>query len=268
VPSVRRGLSATLAVVLIFAACGPSTTRTSPTPDPLAALRARGTLIVSIRMTGPPPPREPGDAAHSQKRAFEAALAGALAQRILGSGAKTEFRDTGRDRTGPVVSRDADIAMSPVLPGTTGVSYSQPYAKGGLVLVATGAVRIEDLAGKTVATTPGEVDAAEAAQMFFGQRSVQVKLQSFTGLKPAIDALASGEVAVVVGDRAGVAVLNRGRASPLITLTELAPRPFAVAVRADATVLLARVNDALAALSSSGELRKLADAASFPFEAP
>jgi ABC-type amino acid transport substrate-binding protein len=221
-------------------------------------------------MTAPPAPREPGDAAHEQKRAFEAALATALAQRVLGPGARAELRNTGRDRTGPLLTRDADIAMTVAGPAIAGISFSQPYAAGGIDLVTSAGttLRVEDLAGKTIGTTPGEADSAELAQAFFTQRGVQVKLQSFVGLRPAADALASGQVAAVAADRAGVAVLNRERANSLRALAELAPRPFAVGVRNDAAALLAKVNEALAALSASGEIRKLADAAGFPYEAP
>jgi ABC-type amino acid transport substrate-binding protein len=236
----------------------------------LAALRARGTLIVSVRMMAPPAQREQGDAAHEQKRTFEAALAGALAQRILGAGARAELRNTGRDRTAPVASRDADIAMTIVLPAVSGISFSQPYAAGGVDLVtsASAIARIEDLAGKTVATTPGDVDTAELAKTFFEQRGVAVQLKAFTNMRAAADAVVSGEIAAVAGDRAGVAVLNRERQNALRTLSQLASRPFAVGVRNDASALLAKVNEALAALGATGEIRKLAEAASFPYEAP
>jgi ABC-type amino acid transport substrate-binding protein len=229
----------------------------------------RGTLIVSIRMVAPPAQREQGDAAHEQKRAFEAAIAGALAQRILGPTARAEFKNTGRDRVGPVANRDADIAMASATTGAAGVSFSQPYAAGGVVLVAGGAAtRVEDLAGKTIGTTPGDNDSAEAAQAFFAQRGIQVQFQSFTGLRPAVEALDAGQLAGVAADRTGVAVVNRGRTNALRTIVDLASRPFAVAVSADATTLLAKVNDALAALTASGDIRKLADTAGFPYEVP
>jgi ABC-type amino acid transport substrate-binding protein len=63
-------------------------------------------------------------------------------------------------------------------------------------------------------------------------------------------------------------VLNRERQNALRTLSQLASRPFAVGVRNDASALLAKVNEALAALGATGEIRKLAEAASFPYEAP
>jgi ABC-type amino acid transport substrate-binding protein len=221
-------------------------------------------------MIAPPAQRDQGDAAHEQKRAFEAALAGALAQRILGTGARADLRNTGRDRTAPVTSRDADIAMTGLDPGITGISFSQPYAAGGIDLVTMGSsiARIEDLAGKTVATTPGDADSAELARTFFDKRGVTVKLQAFAGMRAAADALAAGQVAAVAGDHAGVAVLNRERQNALRTLTQLGSRPFAVATRSDSTALLAQVNEAIAALGASGELRKIAESANFPYEAP
>jgi ABC-type amino acid transport substrate-binding protein len=256
-----------------FAAACTSGTAVSPSPtpaDPLAALRARATLIVSIRMMQPPAQREQGDAAHEQKRALEAALAGALAQRILGTGARADLRNTGRDRTAPVASRDADIAMTAVDAAITGISFSKPYAAGGIDLVTIGSsiARIEDLAGKTVATTPGDADSAELARTFFLQRGITVTLQAFAGMRAAVDALGAGQIAAVAGDRAGVAVLNRERQNVLRTLSQLGARPFAVGVRNDSTALLAQVNEAIAALGASGELRKIAEAANFPYESP
>jgi ABC-type amino acid transport substrate-binding protein len=220
-------------------------------------------------MMAPPAQREQGDAAHEQKRTFEAALAGALAQRILGTGARADLRNTGRDRTAPVTSRDADIAMTVITPAT-GVSFSQPYAAGGVDLVTSGSAitRVEELAGKTVATTPGDVDSAELAKNFFDQRGLTVKLQAFAGMRAAVDALDAGQVSAVAGDRAGVAVLNRQRQTPLRALSPLASRPFAIGVRSDAAALLAKVNESIAALGASGELRRLAEAANFPYEAP
>jgi ABC-type amino acid transport substrate-binding protein len=220
-------------------------------------------------MVAPPAQREQGDAAHEQKRAFEAALADALAQRILGPTARAEFKNAGRDRIGPVANRDADIGMANATSAAAGVVFSQPYAAGGVVLVGGGgSTRVEDLAGKTIGTTPGDNDSAEVAQAYFAQRGVQVKLQSFAGLRPAVAALDAGQIEAVAGDRAGVAVVNRGRTEALRTIVDLASRPFAVAVRADATTLLAKVNEALASLTASADLRKLADAAGFPYEVP
>jgi ABC-type amino acid transport substrate-binding protein len=219
-------------------------------------------------MAAPPAQREQGDAAHEQKRALEAALATTLAERILGSGARAELRNTGQDRTGPVTAGDADLAMTAIAPGMAGVSFSQPYAAGGIFLVAGSVLRVEDLAGKTVATTPGDVNSAALAQTFFAQRGINVTLQSFTGLRPAVLALDAGQVAAVAGDRAGVAVLNRDRTSALRVVAELASRPFAVAARSEATALLTKVNEVIAALIGSGEIKRLAETAGFPYEAP
>jgi ABC-type amino acid transport substrate-binding protein len=192
-----------------------------------------------------------------------------LAQRILGPTGRADFKNVGRDRTAPVASREADIAMANTI-GAAGITFSRPYAAGGVLLVTTSGstVRVEDLVAKTIATTPGDNNSAEIAQAFFSQRGIQAKLQMFTGLRAAVDALDAGAVNAVVGDRTGIAVVNRGRTNALRTIIELASQPFAVAVHADATALLAKVNDGLAALAASGEIRKFADAATFPFEAP
>src|SRR5207237_9032788 len=77
----------------------------------LASLRARGTLIVAIRVEAPPAERTAGDPAHGQKRAFEAAVAALIASRILAAAGKIQLRRTGRDRLSGL-SQGADIAMT------------------------------------------------------------------------------------------------------------------------------------------------------------
>lgn len=72
----------------------------------------------------------------------------------------------------------------------------------------------------------------------------------------------------MIGDRTGIAVLQRGRTEPVRVIAEVASRPYVIAMRKDTVALQAAVNSALADLTASGEIRKLADAAGFPYESP
>lgn len=274
-----RTLVAALLVAMVATACtAPASTTGTAKPtasaasaDPLAALRARGTLIVAIRVTASPGGVQQQDVAHAQKRALEAAVASALSKRIIGAGARVDFKELGRDRAGLVERGDADLAMT-FAEATASVAYSTPYAAGGIVLAVKASSAATDaraLAGQTIAaTTMGETNASEIAQAFLKDKGITATLSSVPGLSAAFAALDGGQVAAVIGDRTGIAVLQRGRAEPVRVIADLASRPYLIATRKDATALQAAVNAALAELMASGEIRRLADAAAFPYEAP
>ena len=276
---LMRSLVAALIVVVVATACSasaPTTARPSATAspagaDPLTALRARGSIIVAIRVTAPPAGVQQQDVAHAQKRALEAALASALTMRIIGANARVEFKELGRDRAGLVERGEVDLAMA-FADGTGNVAFSRPYAAGGVVLVVKGSSTVTDaraLAGQTIAaTTMGELNANELAQAFLRDKGIAATLSPMPGLAAAFAALDAGQVAAVIGDRTGTAVLQRGRAEPVRVIAEVAIRPYVIAMRKDATALQAAVDSALADLLTSGEIRRLADAAGFPYENP
>jgi ABC-type amino acid transport substrate-binding protein len=266
-------------IVVVMTACAttrpstadPTTPASASASDLLAALRARGSLIVAIRVTAPPAGVQQQDVAHMQKRAFEGAVASAVAIRIIGANARVEFKELGRDRGGLVERGEADLAMT-FAESAGNVTLSLPYAAGGVVIVVKGtstATEARALAGQTIAaTTMGEINANEIAQTFFKERAIAATLSPVPGLTPAFAALDAGQVAAVIGDRTGITVLQRTRPEPLRVIAELANRPYVIAMRKDAPALQAAVNSALAELTASGEIRRLAEAAKFPYESP
>jgi ABC-type amino acid transport substrate-binding protein len=275
---LMRSLVAALIVVVVATACSASApTTASPTAsaptgaDPLTALRARGSLIVAIRVTAPPAGVQQQDVAHAQKRGLEAALASALTLRIIGANARVDFKELGRDRAGLVERGESDLAMT-FAESTGNVAFSVPYAAGGIVLVVKGsstATEARALAGQIIAaTTMGELNENELAQAFLRDKGIAATLSPMPGLSAAFAALDAGRLAAVIGDRTGIAVLQRGRAEPVRVIAEVASRPYVIAMRKDAGALQAAVNSALADLSASGEIRRLADAAGFPHESP
>jgi ABC-type amino acid transport substrate-binding protein len=211
------------------------------------------------------------DVAHAQKRALEGAVASALTKRIIGATARVDFKELGRDRAGLVERGEADLAMT-FAEATANVAYSIPYAAGGIVLAVKGsstATEARALAGQTIAaTTMGEINASEIAQAFLKDKGITATLSTVPGLSAAFAALDAGQVAAVIGDRTGIAVLQRSRAEPVRVIADLASRPYVIATRKDATALQGAVNAALADLVASGEIRRLADGAAFPYEAP
>jgi len=239
----------------------------------LAQLRARGSLIVGIRLSASAGGQQQLDVAHGQKRALESALATQLAMRIIGPTARVDFRELGRDRASLVERGDVDVAMtSTAETPSANVVFSEPYADGGIVLAVKRTSTVTDpraLAGQTIAaTTTGEVNANEVAQAYFKDRGVTATIAPFPGLAAAVAALDAGQVTGVIGDRTGIAVLQRGRAEPMRVIAELASHPYVIAMRKDAVSLQAAVDSVLNALVSSGEIQTLATAAGFPYEAP
>lgn len=267
-------------MIVLATACAAPTTATatakasaSPSSaDPLAAIRARGSLIVAIRVSASPAGVQQQDVAHAQKRALEAAVATAVARRIIGAAARVEFKEIGRDRAGLVERGEADIAMTFADAATSGVAFSPPYAAGGIVLAVKGSSTAADaraLSGQSIAaTTQGEINANDIGQAFLRDRGVTATLSPVSGLTAAFAALDAGQVAGVIGDRTGIAVLQRGRAEPVRVIADIASRPYVIATRKDATAVQAAVSSAVADLIAAGEIRRLADAAAFPYEAP
>lgn len=195
-----RALVASLIVVVVATACtasapttaGPAASASPAGADLLTALRARGSLIVAIRVSAPPAGVQQQDVAHAQKRALEAALASALTKRIIGANARVDFKELGRDRAGLVERGEADLAMT--FAETAGnVAFSLPYAAGGVVLVVKGsstATEPRALAGQIIAaTTMGEINANEVALAYFRDKGITATLSPMPGLSAAFAAL-------------------------------------------------------------------------------
>lgn len=277
-----RSVVLALAAALLGVACGPGATGATPaaasqnasattpaTSGELAKLRARGTLIVAIRVEAPPANRTMGDPAHAQKRAFETAIAMLVATSILGPAAKVEFRSVGGDRL-LALDQGVDIAMTVDTPTSRDRALiSMPYAASAVVLAAKegGPVRrVEDIAGKTVAVAQDELGARDIAQAFLQQRAITATLDNAMGVNGAAAALDADRAAAIVGDRIGVDVIAVERR--LTIVAEIAPRPYIIATRKSAPDLATAVNDALRAALASGAIRDAAMKASFPYQAP
>lgn len=273
---MTRSLPALLFASLIVA-CGspsaaPSRTATPSAVGELETLRARKTLVVSIRVEEPPAGRVPQDPAHKQKRAFEAAVAELVAQRIIGTGAKVELRSAGGDRVAALDSPDVDVAMIASSPASASRALlSTPYAAGAIVVAVPASstvTRIEELAGKTVAVAQDELRAPDLVPQAFQQRGIQATLRTVMGVGGATQLVTSGEAAAAIGDLAGLNVLLAERPGSFRVIGELEKRPAVVAVRSGARELLAAVNGALRDLLASGAISAAAARANLPYSAP
>jgi len=273
-------IGATVALVVILAACAtggsnaaasrPSPTSASPSvAGQLGELRARGTLIVAIRVEAPPPNRSAGDPAHAQKRAFEAAVAAIVATRVLGPNAKVELRSVGGDRLA-ALDQGADVVMTVDTAAARGRALiTAPYAAGAIVLAAKtgGSVKQpEDLRGGTVAVAMDELGAREVAQTYLQERSITATLDSYMGVSGAATAVDAGRANAMIGDKVGTMVVAGERSLAIVAV--IAQRPYVIAVRQTAPDLASAISDALRVALASGEIREAAAKAAFPFEAP
>ena len=262
-----------LATGVLAAACAPSALG-SPSISPsaggeLAKLRARGTLIVAIRVEAPPANRAMGDPAHAQKRAFESAVAMIIATRLLGPNAKVELRSTGGDRLS-ALEQGADVALTvDTAAARARAQLSVPYAAAALVLAAksSGPVRdVPDINGRAVAVAMDELGARDIAVAYLQQRGITATLGTYMGVSGAATAVDNGQAVALVGDKIGVSVIATERSLAIVGV--LMQLPYVLAVRKTAPDVAAAIDDALRAAIASGEIRDAAAKAAFPYEAP
>ena len=274
------GIGGAVMLALIVAACAPTasnaplsrTASPSKSPaatGPLGELRARGTLIVAIRVEAPPPNRSAGDPAHAQKRAFEAAVAAIVATRVIGPNAKVELRSVGGDRLA-ALDQGVDVVMTVDTAAARGRALiSVPYAASAIVLASKtgGPVKLlEDVRGATVAVAMDELGAREVAQAFLQERGITATLDNYMGVSGAAAAVEAGRASVMIGDNVGTVVVSGERSLSIVAL--IAQRPYVLAVLSTASDLANAISDALRAALASGEIRDAASKAAFPFEAP
>ena len=273
-------MAGALSLAIACVTCAPASTAIAPAasasaaPSPSAVgelerLRARGTLVVAIRVEAPPANRAMGDPAHAQKRAFEAAVATLIALKVIGPNAKVELRSVGGDRLA-ALDTGADIAMTVDAPAARDRALvSGQYAVNAIVLAAKvgGPVRqIEDIRGTAVAVAMDELGAREVAQAYLQERGIAATLDTYMGVSGAATAVEAGKAASLVGDKIGVAIIATDRSLAIAGV--LAQRPYVIAVRKSAPELAKAVSDALRAALASGEIKDAAAKAAFPYEAP
>lgn len=216
---------------------------------------ASGTLRVAIDPSYPPFASGPGD----DPTGFDADLARRLAERL---GVTVVFVPTPLDNLYDVLHiRTVDVTISAltVRPEERGrVRYSQPYLEAGpRILVRADAPfrELADLGGQMVGAELGS-DGDLAARRLV-RRLPDLRLDSsFETGDAALAALLDGRLAAASFD--GIAALTILNAHPeLRALPSPDPAPLVFAVPQDATVLQARLDDALAGLAADGALAEL-----------
>ncbi len=258
--------SATNAPRASAAAVSPASTATG---GELEKIRARGTLVVAIRLEAPPGNRAMGDPAHAQKRAFEMSVVTLVASAVFGPAVKVRFQGQGGDRLA-ALAQGADIAVVTETPSSRDrASISVPYAANAIVVAVkdgSTTARVEDLASRTVGVAQDEIVNRELAQAFFQERRVAVTLDTYQGVNGAAAALDADRAVAFIGDGIGVTLLAAER--KLKVLTQVSQRPYVLATRQDAADLASAVSGALHDALTGGAVRDAAVKASFPYRAP
>jgi ABC-type amino acid transport substrate-binding protein len=281
---VGRGLAVSTLLAVVAAACAPAaTTGAAPSPTSAATaapatsaavteldkIRARGSLIVAIRVEAPPANRTMGDPAHAQKRAFETAVVTLVANAVFGPSVKVQLLSQGGDRL-VALGGSADVAMVTETPTSRDRALvSTAYAANSVVVAARNGgpiARLEDLAGKTVGVAQDELVTRDLAQMFFQQRAVTVTLDTYMGVNGGATALEADKASAFVGDGIGVTFLATER--QLKVITQVGPRPYVIATRQTAPDLARAIDAALQDVLKGGAIRDAAAKAGFPYTAP
>jgi aspartate/glutamate/glutamine transport system substrate-binding protein len=241
--------------------------------DKLADIRARGTLVVSVKNDAKHAHKDP---AHFDKRGFEVELAHALAKKIVGDESKLELRMLARPVRLPMLatgSVDLVVSMIPVTPENAAqADFSHPYFAQGLsLLVRTGAARLtlQDLEGKTVAFRKqsfndhgGELVRLAAAH------GIKVTVRWFPSTDAAAQAVARGEVVAMGGNFIDLDAYRKDHPGFSVDSSLLDERLVAVAVKKGEPALLAAVNATIDALRASGELGRMTAKWHLPYLLP
>jgi polar amino acid transport system substrate-binding protein len=221
-----------------------------PADDPVARIRARGTLRWGADLQGGEPYVWQ---AGSELAGFEVDIADGLARRL---GVRAEFAQNDWQTLIPSLERgDFDVALNgiEVTPARRArVAFTRPYYAFTETLVVrrdTGGVRgLDDLRGRRV----GTLGASLAFDLLQAAKAIDVVL--YEGVEEPYLDLEQGRIEAVVLDN----IIAARYGLPRETLREagtVGEGVYAIAVRPDQPELLRAVDGALAAMIAGGELR-------------
>lgn len=222
--------------------------------------RIRESGVWRVGMDPSFPPFESIDPSTGRPVGLDVDLVNAIAGRW---GVRAEIVSLGFDElVDAVAARRVDSAASalPVFEWRTQeVSFSAPYIEAGVVLAVPRGSPIEgpeDLAGRRVAAEWGSEGDAQVREL---QRRLEGKLELVLreSADAAMEAAARGEADAVVIDAVSLALFNRGEGDLVAVGQPLRSDPYVVVVPKGAPLLLADLNQALAAMEADGTLAAL-----------
>lgn len=236
----------------------------------LAQIRARGTLIVSVKNDAKHAHKDP---AHYQKRGFEIELANAIAHRILGDAAKVELKLLSRPVRLPMLATGAVDLVISMIPVTTEnasqCEFSHPYFSSGLSLLTSAGTKpmsVNDLAGKTVAFRKQSYNQYGAElQRIADERGVKLTIRYYDSFEAAAKAVSSGEAVAMGGNFVDLDAYRTQHPGFNVNADLLEQRQVAVAVRKGDADLLRVVNETIDDFRRSGELKKMTEKWKLPY---
>src|SRR6185369_1113872 len=168
----------------------------------LAAIRARGHLIVAMKNEGAPAADAHKDPAHFQKRNFELDIARRIAQRIFGDEKKLVVMTLpGRERLPALQAGTIDVVIAMIRSDERTRSLadlSEPYYEGGFALLVPAesqVTKLQDLSGKRVALPRQKNNNPRArVDALLAERQVSAKIVTYPNFHTATQALGSRQV--------------------------------------------------------------------------
>jgi ABC-type amino acid transport substrate-binding protein len=222
--------------------------------------RIRESGVWRVGMDPSFPPFESIDPSTGRPVGLDVDLVNAIAGRW---GVRAEIVSLGFDElVDAVAARRVDSAVS-ALPmfewRTQEVSFSAPYIEAGVVLAVPPGSTIggpEDLAGRRVAAEWGSEGDAQAREL---QRRLEGRLELVLreSAVAAMEAVAGSQADAAVTDAVSLALFNKDGGDLVAVGQPLRSDPYVVVVPKGAPLLLADVNQALAAMEADGTLAAL-----------
>jgi ABC-type amino acid transport substrate-binding protein len=222
--------------------------------------RIRESGVWRVGMDPSFPPFESIDPSTGRPVGLDVDLVNAIAGRW---GVRGEIVSLGFDElVDAVAARRVDSAVSalPVFEWRTQeVSFSAPYIEAGVVLAVPRGSTIggpEDLAGRRVAAEWGSEGDAQVRDL---QRRLEGRLELVLreSADAAMEAVAGSQADAVVTDAVSLALFNRDGGDLVAVGQPLRSDPYVVVVPKGAPLLLADLNQALAAMEADGTLAAL-----------
>jgi putative glutamine transport system substrate-binding protein len=238
----------------------------------LATIRARGQLIVSVKNEGDKTVEKHRDPAHFQKRGMELALARTIAKHILGSPDALSLKMMRKpERLTAIAHGDVDfgISMLRVTPENAKlVDFSTPYYRSGLAVLeaSDGAIAGKgDLTGKALAIVDrNDGDGATMIADVATTAGAAPEIIKVANFKEGAEAVSAGRVVGLLSEAVNIDVFLAKHGGPYKRSPLLTEDRYAVAVAKGNSELLKAVNDVLATLEASGELKTMTRDAELP----
>lgn len=240
--------------------------------DRLAALRARGRLVVAVKNAGARAADEHRDPAHVAKREFELRLAAALAARLVGDPAKVELRMMRKPARLPAVAGGAvDLGIAMLRP--TGKSrmyadFSRPYFEDGLAVMHRAEQPLDSaasLSGRRILSLArdamGQDDERAQLATVMGAPFQTIPVANFREAAASIEA---GDADGLVSQAANIDAFIARHGSALVRSPIIAGSEYAVAIPKDNPALRDIVDQEIERLQRNGELDKWKREAGLP----